>query len=185
MSMPAQGAVDIPLSNIVIQGDSVRFNMLSAPGTPVLEGKLSSNGLAISGTFSASGQSIPFELKRTGEGAIKPPAPSTTLTKEFEGSWEGALDTGSQKLRIALKLTRGADGIASGVLTSLDQNNAEIPITTITQKENRLDFQIPAVNGAYSGTLSGDGSRITGNWTQAGEALPLVFTKAGKPADPR
>ncbi|MBZ5583910.1 MAG: hypothetical protein LAQ30_17200 [Acidobacteriia bacterium] len=178
LSMPAQGAQDIPLSDINVQQETVHFAMLKAPGAPVLEGKLSADGNAITGAFAASGQSIPFELRRTGEASIKTPPPSTPLSKEFEGNWEGALEAGGQQLRLLLKLSRAADGIATGSVTGIDQGNVEIPIGTITQKDKSLQFEIHAINGSYAGTLSNDGTQITGAWTQAGNSAPLVFKKA-------
>ncbi len=178
MSMPAQGAQDIPLSDIRVEQDSVHFAMLKSPGAPVLDGKLSADGKAISGTFAAGGQSVPFEVKRTGEASIKAAPPSTPLTKEFEGNWEGALEAGGQQLRLMLKLSRAADGTGAGSLTSVDQGNVEIPIGAITQKDKSLQFDIHAINGSYSGTLSGDGTQITGTWTQAGSSAPLSFKKA-------
>ena len=178
MSLPAQGAREIPLSRITVQENAVHFAMLDSPESPVLDGKLSEDAATMAGSFSASGQSIPFQLKRTGEADVKAPPPSSQLSKEFEGSWEGALDAGGQQLHLLMKLARAADGTAGGAVTSVDQGNVVIPITTITQKDKALDFEIRAIDGSYSGKLSADGTQIVGNWTQAGNTMPLTFKKA-------
>ncbi len=177
MSMPAQGAQDIPLSDISVRDSAVHCAMLRSPGAPVLDGQVSGDGKAISGKFSGGGKSIPFEVKRTGEASIKAPPPSAALSKELEGDWEGALEAGGQRLALLLRLGRNPDGTATGSITSVDQGNVEIPITTIMQADKSLKFEIRAINGSYSGTLSGDGKQITGNWTQAGNTAPLSFKK--------
>src|SRR5262249_22781878 len=51
--------------------------------------------------------------------------------KGLEGSWQGTLDAGGQKLRLALTISKSADGVYSGKLDSLDQGST-IPIDTIT-----------------------------------------------------
>ncbi len=177
MSMPAQGAQDIPLSDINVQENAVRFGMLRAQGAPAVDAKLSADGSELSGTMSAGGQSIPIQLKRKGDAVIKAAPPSTALAKEFEGSWAGTLDTGMQQLHLLLKLSRSPEGTAAGTLTSVDQGNVEIPITTVTQKDKSIQFEIRAIAGSYTGTLSADGSAISGTWTQAGNSMPLDLKK--------
>ncbi len=44
-------------------------------------------------------------------------------------------------------------------------------------KENgtAVSIEVPATQGAWSGTLSGD--TMTGTWSQAGGSLPLTLTR--------
>ena len=68
------------------------------------------------------------------------------------------------------------------ILLSIGANisrSARIPITTITQKENRIEFEVRAIGGSYAGTL-GENGAIAGNWTQAGATTPLAFERAKK-----
>ena len=180
MGMPRQGTKDVPLSGVAIQGDTVRFSMFDAPGSPVFEGKLSADGAAIAGKLSGGGESTPFELKRTGDARIQPPPHSTPLTDAFQGVWEGTLGEGDGMLRLALKLSRAPDGTGAGTVTTLGQDSPEIPITTITQTADRLQFEIRAIGGSYSGKLDPAKGEIAGVWTQAGGNTPLVFRKTGE-----
>jgi hypothetical protein len=181
LGMPAQGAKDIPLSGITVQGSAVHFSMFDAPGSPVFDGKVSEDGSAISGVLSGGGESTAFELKRTGEAKVEPPRASTQLSTDFEGPWQGTLGDGNRQLQLALTLTRAPDGTGKGALTTVGQGSPDLPITTITQKENRLEFEIRAIGGSYAGTLSGDHAQISGEWTQAGQSTPLVFKRAAEP----
>ncbi len=179
MGMPKQGTRDVPLSGVTVQGDTVRFRMFDAPDSPVFEGKLSADGGAISGSLSGEGESTPFQLKRLGDARIQPPPASTPISGAFEGVWEGTLGDGDRMLRLSLKLRRASDGAGAGSLTTLGQNSPEIPLTAITQNGDRLQFEIRAIGGAYSGKLDPVKAEIAGIWTQAGANTPLVFRKAG------
>jgi hypothetical protein len=81
-----------------------------------------------------------------------------------------------QILRLVLKLANGVDG-ATGVLVSLDQNNAEIPVATVTQQGPRLKLLVTMIDGTFDGELKG--GELAGTWTQGPLNLPLVF-KRGK-----
>ena len=179
MGMPAQGARDIPLSGITVQGDAIHFRMFDAAASPVFDGKLASGGAAISGMVSGSGESTAFELKRTGDAVIQAPQSSTPLSNDFVGTWEGTLGSGDQQLRLELKLAVAADGSGAGTLMSVGNASPQIPITTITQKENRLEFEVRAIGGSYSGVLGESRAEILGGWTQAGTTTQLTFRRTG------
>jgi hypothetical protein len=178
--MPTQGAKDIPLSAITVQADAVHFRMFDAAESPVFDGKIAAGGATISGQLTGSGESTGFELKRTGEAVIQSPRASTALSNDFVGTWEGLLGDGDRQLHLELRLSVAADGTGAGTLKSMGNASPQIPITTITQKENRLEFEIRAIGGSYSGALGEGGSEISGNWTQAGAATPLVFQRTKK-----
>jgi murein DD-endopeptidase MepM/ murein hydrolase activator NlpD len=95
------------------------------------------------------------------------------------GDWEGTLDTGAGKLRLALHITRGSDGLYIGKGVSLDQGNAEFPLGKAAVEGRSFTLEFPIVSGVYKGELSEDGSKMTGTWSQ-GTPLPLDFTRTGK-----
>jgi hypothetical protein len=120
---------------------------------------------------------VPFHLARSGEAAVKLPPPSSPLTKDFEGSWEGALGESGRLLHIVLKLASAADEKATGTLISVDQGNMVIPVSTVTITGRQLQFESRAVSGKYQGTLGPDGE-IAGDWVQGPSRLPLTFKRA-------
>jgi hypothetical protein len=181
MLSPQQGAQDMPLGGISVQGTAVRFSMAGVPGAPVFEAKLNADGSEMSGACSSGGQSMLFSLKRTGEAKVNLPPPSSQLSKEFEGNWEGALEAGGAQLHLVLKLTRKPDGSGAGSVVSVDQGNAELGINTITQKDKAIEFEIRAVTGGYKGALNAEGTEIAGTWTQMGNSAPLTFKRAAQP----
>jgi len=175
ISIPSQGTKGIPLREVSVQGTAVKFAIPGAPGDPRYAGTLSADGKTIAGDFMQSGATLVLTLTRQGEPKFEVPQKSTPITKELEGNWEGSLDVQGQILRLVLKLANGVDG-ATGVLVSLDQNNAEIPVATVTQQGSRLKLLVTMIDGTFDGELKG--IELAGTWTQGPLTLPLVFKRA-------
>jgi hypothetical protein len=181
ISVPAQKLNGFPLADIAVQGTSVRFAMKGVPGDPAFRGTLSADGQSIAGDFSQGSASFPFALKRAGEAKIEAPEKSTQIAKELTGTWEGTLEAGEKKFRLALKLLNGPDGTGAGTLVSVDQGGAEFPITTIVQSGSDLRVDVKTVNGSYDGQVSQGYDQLDGKWTQHGATFPLTFRRVGKP----
>src|SRR5579862_4375298 len=62
MDVPMQGASEIPLKDVKVDGATVSF-AIPAPGDPHFEGKLSEDGKTIAGNFNQGGAALPLELK--------------------------------------------------------------------------------------------------------------------------
>jgi hypothetical protein len=177
MSLPAGNAIDVPLTKVSMENNTVRFAMADTPGAPSFEGKLSADANDLAGTATAPGGAIPFQLKRKGDANVKLPAVSSALSKEFEGNWEGAIVAGGNSLRVVMKLSRAADGSAAGTMISVDQGGQQIPISTVTVKDQQLRLDVRAVGGVYNGTLGANGE-IEGTWTQGPNSVPLHLKRS-------
>ena len=68
---------------------------------------------------------------------------------DFMGEWNGALNMGSQTLRLRLVV---ADGPTS-TLYSVDQGNSAIPVGTTTIEGGRLTLTIPVIRASFTGEL--------------------------------
>ncbi|MBX7222461.1 MAG: serine hydrolase [Blastocatellia bacterium] len=69
ISIPQQGARDLPLSNVSCTGSEVSLDLPNVPGDPKFRGKLSAEGQKIEGTFTQGGGSFPFLLERKADPA--------------------------------------------------------------------------------------------------------------------
>jgi hypothetical protein len=177
IGIPDQALKDFPLSKVTVKGASVAFVMNGVPGDPAFDGELSASGKGIKGNFSQGGAVLTFELKWVSEPSVKEPAKSTLIAKEFEGAWEGTLSLpDGNKLRLLLKLANGAGGAAAGTLTSLDQRDVELPVSTITQKGSAITLEVSVISGKFAGDLKGD--ELAGTWTQGPDSLRLTFKRA-------
>jgi hypothetical protein len=177
VSVLGSTSIDVPLGKVAVENSTVRFSA-GLPQPSSFEGRLSGDGATLSGTASSAAGEAPFQLTRAGEANVKVPPPSSVLSKEFEGAWEGALDAAGKVRRVGLKLSASADGAATAVLIVIDQQNLEIPVSTVTIRDKELQLDARAVSGAYRGTLAG--GEIAGEWTQGPSRVPLVFKRADK-----
>ena len=104
------------------------------------------------------------------------------LAQNIAGTWQGALKAngpnGAVELRTVIKISRADNESLKGVFYSIDQGAAPINVTSITLKGSSVKISITQLNGTFEGTLSGDGSTISGNFTQGGPALPLNLVRA-------
>lgn len=181
MSVTGTGAHDVPLDEITVNDKGVRF-VAHLPEHASFEGRLAADGSGLSGTATNAAGDAPFQIARTGEAQVSVPPPSSALSKEFEGAWEGSLYAGNGKVnQIGLKLSSSANGTAMATLISGGQRGEmEIPVTTVTitvtSQGKELHLEARALSGSYQGTLSATGE-IGGEWAQGAIHLPLTFKK--------
>lgn len=100
-----------------------------------------------------------------------------TPAKDFEGSWQGTLEAGGTKLRLALTITKSDAGTYAGKLDSLDQG-ATIPIDTITVNGDAVRFEIKSPAIVFEGTLNKARTELTGTFTQSDQQFPLAFKRS-------
>lgn len=176
------GPKAIPVKGVTVEGDVVKWS-IAAPGdgAPTFEGKWNREMNTITGTATHGSTPMAFALKRTGDAKVVLPPESTAIAKEVEGRWEGTLNA-YQPLRLVLELQTGQDGKAAGTLTSVDQGGAKLPVNSIVQKDDKLEFGVAVVGGKFVGTVNEAKDELMGEWTQAGNQLPLTLKKS-KPAE--
>jgi uncharacterized protein len=102
--------------------------------------------------------------------------------QNLEGIWEGALDVRAVKLRLALKVTKMADGELAAKLDSLDQGANDLAVDVISLKDGAVHFEMKQLSVVFDGTLNKEGSEITGQFKQGGGSSPLTLKRAAKPA---
>ena len=91
---------------------------------------------------------------------------------DFVGEFAGMLGP----LHVKLHLTTARDGMLSGTVDSPDQNMFGLPCADIHANGQALSFTVPMVRGTWTGLLSGDGSSLSGVWSQ-GSPIPLNLTR--------
>jgi uncharacterized protein len=106
------------------------------------------------------------------------------------GIWQGTLDAGPLKLRLALHIAASTNGGYRSTLDSLDQNAFGIPVQQTTLSGNQLHLDMPGLQAQFDGTLSENSSEIAGTFTQ-GAAMPLTLKRVdkvempGRPQEPK
>jgi uncharacterized protein len=94
----------------------------------------------------------------------------------LNGAWSGALNVPPGiKLRLIFHVS-SSTGELKATMDSVDQNARGIPVTAVSLKGSKVVFDLPNIGGRYEGTI--DKETITGSWSQGGNSLPLVLTRA-------
>lgn len=102
---------------------------------------------------------------------------ASAQTSGIAGIWQGTLEVGQVKLRVAFHITASNTGALTATFDSLDQNALAIPCESVAFADNKLHVEIPSAHAKYDGMLNGN--EITGTFTQ-GVALPLRLKRADK-----
>jgi uncharacterized protein len=100
-----------------------------------------------------------------------------TPAKDFEGAWQGTLDAGGTKLRLALTITKSDAGVYAGKLDSLDQG-ATIQIDTIAVNGDAVRWETKSPEIVFEGTLNKERTELTGKFMQGGQEIPLTFARS-------
>lgn len=97
------------------------------------------------------------------------------------GRWEGSVNLPTGKLDVTIDLVQ-KDQQWSGAISIPAQNARDLPLTAITMEGTAVSFQIAGVPGtpSFSGTLAADGTKISGDFTQAGKTFPFQLHRAEK-----
>lgn len=64
ISIPEQGATDLPLSDIAVKGDSVVFAIAGVMGAPTFRGTLQNGGQTLAGAFTQGATNTTFTMSR-------------------------------------------------------------------------------------------------------------------------
>lgn len=176
LSIPSSTTTDVPLSDIAVENGAVRF-VANLPGKTSFDGSLSADASGLSGTVANAQGGVPFELTRKGEANVKQAPRSSALTKSFEGTWQGTVDAEGRTMRVLLKLSSAADGTAVALLTNLDKDTGDIPVTTVTIDGAQLLLEVRVISGSYRGTLGASGE-IAGEWVEGPRRLALTFRRS-------
>jgi hypothetical protein len=176
INLPAENIKGLPLTRVKVDGSSVMFQVRS---DQPLTGAVSADGQSITGDMTASGGTAPFTLTRTGAPRIEAPVKNAPITKPFEGTWNGTIQSRMGPMRLLLHLAN-QDNASTARIVNLDQGSLEIPATTIVQDGATLTLEFKSVGASYKGTLSADGTEVSGTYSQAKSSVPLVFRRASQ-----
>jgi hypothetical protein len=91
----------------------------------------------------------------------------------FVGDYAGMLGP----LHVKVHVIAASDGKLSCTVDSPDQGMVGLPCADFQVNGQAVSFKVPSVGGTYSGLISGDGSSVSGMWSQ-GTPTPLTVTRA-------
>ena len=179
-SQPTQQLTGLALSNVRVEGSSVRFDLPGAIEAS-FSGRVDADGASMSGELSGLQGSLPVTFTRSGDAHIVTPPVSAPITTSLEGTWRGILRTPTRDMHVMMVLTNRTDGTSAGSFTSLDEGRLTIPLA-IAQHAADVRLESPVTHASYTGTLNGGGTEIAGMYAQQGVSIPLTFTRETSPS---
>jgi hypothetical protein len=117
-------------------------------------------------------------------------ASPASAQSSIEGTWLGTLTVQGLKLRLALKVSRTAEGTLLAKLDSIDQGATDLPVDEIVHDGAAVRFAARRLGLTYSGSLDATAKMIRGEMKQGGATLPLTFERVdtaptlSRPQDP-
>jgi hypothetical protein len=117
----------------------------------------------------------PLWLFLAGASIVAVAAEDVNDAPRAEGTWQGALELGGQRLRLIAHIRRGPDGL-TGTLDSIDQQATGLPLDAVSLTEDVLSFQITQIGARYAGNFYGNDT-IRGVWSQGLNSLPLILRR--------
>ncbi|HWW15408.1 MAG TPA: alpha/beta fold hydrolase [Candidatus Dormibacteraeota bacterium] len=168
-SVDQAGANGIPVSSVIFKDSQLSLGVEIIHGS--YEGKVSSDGNTISGTWS-QGEQFPLEFKRS----AAPVKPEHKLGKpsDIDGAWIGTLTLNADiKLRVVFHIVNTEDGLMA-MLDSPDQGMKGLPVTKVTRDGATLKIEIEKISATFEGKIAPDLNSIDGIFTQGGP-MPLVL----------
>lgn len=123
-----------------------------------------------------------------GPGLAAAQQPNAALDR-FAGTWQGALNLGATRLRLAFITQRDSAGL-TGSFVSIDQSNQRLP-ATFSIRGDTLIASMTAIGATYTGVISVAADSLHGTFKQSGATFPLALTRVAalstvsRPQDPK
>lgn len=133
----------------------------------------------------------PWQAGDVAQAAESQAAPAAGSPSDGGGIWEGTLDVGTVKLRLAFHFDRNDQGDWSGTMDSPDQGAVGLPLDSVSWDGDSVECGMKAIGGSFSGKLDAEKRQLDGEWKQAGQKWPLVLkrvdqvTKVERPQEPK
>jgi hypothetical protein len=174
----ATGTRGLPLTPVTLEGRTLSFVLFNGgAGGGAFKGEILADGKTMSGEARAPIGSAPFMLYRTGDARMPAAIRNTAVSAALAGRWAGSLDIGRTQIGLVLTITNRPDGTASVLIAQATQPNAQVNVA-LKEDGQTVSFEVPATSASWTGRL--DSETLAGRWTQAGNSLPLTFTRAAQ-----
>jgi CubicO group peptidase (beta-lactamase class C family) len=108
--------------------------------------------------------------------------PSQEVTS-IAGHWEGTIDIPGTKLEVLIDFSQKQAGIWEGKISIPAQNAKNLPLNNISFVDKEASFAIGGVPGepTFKGTITENGTKISGDFTQGGQNFPFSLSREVSP----
>lgn len=165
MDSPDQGAANIPIGELSVDGDTLEFAIAAVQGS--FAGEISSE--AITGTWTQAGNSVPFTFSR-GDYVANADVPAE-LRERVSGGWRGTVN-GTE---LVFQFTEADNGGFNAVMAIPSMGAGPLPLADMSLDGDTFSFSVGQIQAQFSGTIDGD--EISGDWSRAGATNTLTINR--------
>ena len=173
MESPDQSPRKFPMESLLVNDTDVSFNVDTIRGR--YEGSFADGKIV--GIWS---QGQDFELVLT-RAEFDPREYALDLSEEdaamLEGSWWGEISTPIGPVPAILRFVQNDGDFMLGYFDSPDRGSRDTPLKTFNISDGVVEMTMAA--GGFNGTI--EGGKITGDFRQGGQKLPLTLQKGEMP----
>lgn len=97
------------------------------------------------------------------------------------GHWEGTVKVPQKELKVEIDLARNSQGGFAGTFGQPAEGVKGLPLSSVTLDASAIQFVLKGgpEPSTFAGTLSTDGTAITGTVTQSGFTMPMNLSRTG------
>ncbi len=165
LDSPDQGASDIPVTALEVDGDNLTLTItpLQVSFTAIISAD------EIAGEWTQGPQTLQLALVRGPY--VPPPTISEAAQQQLTGSWQGEVNN----TQLVFRFEPNDDGSFGAFLDIPSAGANGLTLSNLSLEDGNLSFSVGQIAAQFSGTISADG--INGDWTRAGNTLPLALNK--------
>jgi hypothetical protein len=176
MGMPSEKMTGLVVMDVKVSGNSVTFTAVELQMAK-FQLTLGPDG-QMKGTFAGpQGSPIPVEFKRTGAAKVELIPASPAVAKEFEGDWQGALQTPGRAFQIIFHFRNQPDKTVAATIDTPDTGGFGLPLNDVKQTGKQIEFGIKIAHAEFKGTLNPESTAIAGQFGHEADRAPLTLRK--------
>lgn len=104
--------------------------------------------------------------------------PHAGAQAQVVGDWQGVASIQGADYHIVVHIAAAAGGALAATLDSPELGVTGVATSGVVFKDGKFSMNVEAYHGVYTGTLSADGSKITGAF-EGDQETPIDFTRMG------
>jgi hypothetical protein len=182
--IPGLGVTGAPLTNVVVSGNDVSFEIAGALGSLVygparFNARLTGSD-RMAGEMRQAGNVAPITLSRMGPAQVESSPRSTPVTRDLEAQWSGEYEQGGYPRHVTITLENRAGGAASAKFVIVGKMTNDLPVDLVVQQGNLLRVESQSTGVSFEGHVFGEAGEIRGTIEVGPAELPLVLRRAAR-----
>jgi hypothetical protein len=184
--MPGLGLKGAPLSNIVVGGPDVAFDLGSALRSPTHGAATftarTTRADRMSGELHQGGNVAPLTLMRTGRAQVEAPVTSTAVRHDLEAAWTGRFMLGGAPRDVAITVANHAGAPATATFVVVGKRTTDLPVDLVVEEGEFLRIESSANRVTFEGRYVDARDEIDGSIEVGPLEIPVVLRRKPRSA---